>query len=552
MANSNLKSTIAWVLLLAGYPLLLWWHVAGMLQRPHYQFIVVVPLLILALRNSREESPTAAGNFRGSWLILLGFAAALALLLLASAMWSPWAAMISLLAASFCLLWLSTGWNGMQRWLPLWLMSLVLVPLPFGWDERLTLALRGGTTRMTSQVLDFFGRLHVSYMNVIEVPSKKLFIADACSGIHSLFVLMAAGLFWALYARRTFFHTILLLACTFAIVMLENVTRLVVIVMLLPYQIDLSSGPDHAVLGLALFAVSAALIVSTDQLLFFLLPEQLFDRREKQRHTPLITDGESALAPGWARVFAFCLICVFPLASGLQFLRVPGPLPDMTASFRSPDELKTLGKDGMPEQLQGFQRLDYTEVKRVFGDPFGQQSQQWSFASGPLVAQVSIDYPYDGQHDATLCYSQTGWTIQNSGNAEGTSGSSGPQPVAVVRMSRPLDGNAVLMFCQVDQQGAIFAGIKDREPQLKVTDARQRIESLWKGAPVPTGPRPRLPLVQFQLLSRSADKMTDKDIDRLLKFYCEFRQRATESLGLRSSESAPAAAMTSVPSVDAK
>ncbi len=527
---------ISWLMLAAGYPLLLWWHVAGMLQRPHYQFVIVVPLLLFALWNSRSEIGDAVGDFRGAWLIVLSFLGALALLGLASLMWSPWAAMLSLLASSFCLLWMTTGWKGVGRWLPLWLMSFVLVPLPFGWDERLTLALRGVTTRMTSQVLDFFGRLHVTYMNVIEVPNKKLFIADACSGIHSLFVLMAAALFWALYSRRTFLHTIVLLVCAFSIVLLENVSRLVVIAMMLPYQIDLSSGPDHAVLGIVLFACSAGLILSVDQLLYFLLPERIFGvyERSSNRHEPSSGNGQNVLAPAWARVCMFGLLCVFPVASGLQFLRMPGPLPDMTSSFRSPEELKALGKEGMPERLQNFERLEFAEIRRVFGDPFGQQSQQWSYASGPLVAQISIDYPYEGQHDAALCYTQTGWTVEDSRIAGATPESSKTEPVAVVRMTRQLDGNAVLMFCQVDQRGTTFAGVRDRDSQLKLLDARKRFESLWGGSPVPTGPRPLLPLLQFQLLARSAEPITEQEIDRLLQFYCEFRQQAVEKLGIRS------------------
>src|SRR5690606_23901908 len=141
----------------AGYPLLMWWHLAGMLQKPHYQFVIVLPVLLLALLRSREQTQPIRTSYRGAWFFLLGLGAAAALLILASLMWSPWGAMLSAWVAGFCLLWFMTGWGGISTWFPAWLMCGVLLPLPFGWDERLTLILRGFTTRVTSQVLDLFG-----------------------------------------------------------------------------------------------------------------------------------------------------------------------------------------------------------------------------------------------------------------------------------------------------------------------------------------------------------------------------------------------------------
>jgi len=271
------------------------------------------------------------------------------LLVLATWAWSPWLAVLSGLVTSFCVLWLRTGWDGLPRWLSTWLMCWILLPPPFGWDERLTVALRGITTQATSRVLDLFGQLHVSYMNVIEVPQKSLFIADACSGVHSLFVLLAASLFWALLYRRSAIHTLLLMTTTVGVVLLENITRLVVTVLALPWRIDLSSGPDHTALGLILFLASAGLIVSTDQLLLFLLPQR--GVRTALAKTSAVNRMVSqldmtAVPPRWAQNLFISLTPLFGFCGLAQWLSMPGSLPDLTAAFKAAPELKELGKRG--------------------------------------------------------------------------------------------------------------------------------------------------------------------------------------------------------------
>lgn len=544
-------------LLLAGYPILLWWHLSSLLERPYYQFVVVVPILVLMLIRPRGERDELAKEDRWPWVAPAGLAIALALLAAATWKWSPWTAMLSFLIAGFCLLWTSTGGSGMCRWLSAWVMCWILLPLPFGWDERLTVALRGVTTRMTSHALDQFGVLHISYMNVIQVPAKSLFIADACSGVHSLYVLLAASLFWALYYRRAILHTFLLVSGAFAVVLFENITRLVVIVLGLGWRKDLSVGTNHLLLGLLLFMLSVGLIISWDQLLLFLLPGRNSESSDSiaARTAKVAGSAPPGEVPRRAGLAMIVLAPMFFVCGGMQWLLKPSGLPDLSASFRTPATLKELAEAGLPENLAGYNRLGYKHITRVVGDPFGQQSEQWLYGKEPILVQVSIDYPYAGHHDPRVCYSQVGWQI---GSAEvrhvSVRQQAGDQsemvnlveaPVAVVQMSRPLEGEAILMFSLVDQGGRITALLADRSAVPKLDDARRRFQSFFAPRVTSTEAPPQAPLTQFQLLARSAEAMTPVQIEQLVMFYHEFRKHALDQFSQGSATSSPAVTSTS-------
>lgn len=521
---------LQWLLLACSSIIICWFHFSGLLSRPHYQFVVIVPVLVWILWISRDQRAETEPNRSGSNTIaLLCLAICLLGLTASSFLWSPWGAVVCTLGAAFFHLGLSAGWRQIRRWSPAWLICLTLIPLPFGWDDRITVLLRGQTTRVTSQILDFMGILHVSYMNVIEVPSKKLFIADACSGVHSLYVLLAASLFWCLLNHRSILHTLLLMGSTIGVVLFENISRLVIIVAVLGWQIDLSAGPDHAVLGMTLFLASIGLVVSADQFLLFLLPDFTTSfgeskpaiPKKKQDKTPTVLTPATVM-------FAWAVYGLFPLAGVIQFTCMPGPLPSLASSFQSPPTLKSLGKEGLPERIGNFQRIEFNQIDRVFGDPFGQQSQQWVYANGNLVIQASIDYPFDGFHDSTVCYAQVGWKI----NSADTVRSDGVGEFVFSHMSRPLEGEAFLLFSQTAQDGKVYARLKDKATGPRLADARNRIQALLQGPSPSAEPAARLPLIQVQLLARSVGSLTLNDREQVSQFFLQLREHCHIALSL--------------------
>ncbi len=165
-------------------------------------------------------------------------------------------------------------------------------------------------------------------------------------------------------------------------------------------------------------------------------------------------------------------------------------------------DLPSFGENFLPEELAGFQRTGYQEISRVPGDPFGQASQQWTYRNGDLVAMVSLDYPYDGHHDATLCYTNTGWALQ----APDILPVQDNEPaVGRFRMSQALQGNAIVYFSSADLGGHHRVLIKE----LAEGDAGDRAASRFTSfdrqpaASNATAEKMVPPYLQFQLLGRS-------------------------------------------------
>lgn len=521
-------------LVVAGCLPLVFWHFLGLLQRPHYQFVTLLPIAaaLLLFRHRQHVS----GEIRPLAPLPLAMLVASAVsLAVATYYWSPWLGMVSSLLAMYTCLWWAGGQSGLQSWLPAWCLCWLAVPLPFGLDEDLILWLRTITTRLASAVLDELGILHLSYANVIELPLKPLFIADACSGVHSLYVLLAVALFVALWLERGVLHTVLLLAATFVLVLIENVSRIVLIAAGFNWKMDLSDGPDHVVLGIVLFALSIGLVLSADQFLWFVLPRHAAGRIQSGAN-PFAADREAGgrrplRAASWAA--ATVLAAVFPVIGAAEVYRMPKSLPGLAAVWSGVFELPEFGAAALPEKLEEFRRTNYATIQRAAGDPLGHESQQWTYlAPGGATALVSLDYPYGGVHDLCVCYTAIGWTITDKRVLQPHELPDVPGrdlgPVAIAHLERPLYGRAVLMFSLLDSRGTIDAVIKD----LVRGDAANRVNQRLAAVPEAQADAwqavsSKAPYVQFQLLTRFDGPVSDEGMRELTALYCEARQALT-------------------------
>lgn len=528
-------------ILLAGFAPLLYWHIAGLLNRPHYQFLLLLPFAVwmLAASSLREsDDPLPGGTLRSSLVSLAILLLAFAGLAFAVWAWSPWISMISSLFAGLSWLLFRCGISGVRRWGPVWLFLWILVPLPVGMDEDLIVYLRTVTTRLSSGVMDWFGILHQCYANVIQLPAKPLFIADACSGIHSLYVLLAIALFLSMFLRRSLTHTVSLLASTFGVVLLENIARIVTVAAGFQWNRDLSVGFNHTLLGVILFALSGILVVTTDQLLLFLLPEhplqalvQLIRGRRKFAVPPQEVAPRVPIA---LTVVWMALAVCFPVAGLAQVVLMPKDVPVLSILIPTGFELDNFGEDGLPKELMGFKRESFEMIERVEGDPFGKSGQRWVYSGNEVTLGVSIDYPYAGNKDLCECYSLVGWQISDSrqltevevAQLSGVSDSGGP--LAVGDLYRELIGHGLLAFSTVNDQGSVQALIKE----IAKGDVASRTENRWAAAqhqdqgPGNTGAiSSSLPTVQIHLLARSALPLSDADRQRMIAFYVECRKQ---------------------------
>lgn len=540
-------------LVAAGFLPLLYWHFAGLLQRPHYQFLILFPLAIAMVVSTIPADSPRRRTFWGVATAAMMLIIAMAGLGLATWAWSPWLAAVASLFAFAGILLIYGGFSTFLQWLPVWVCCLVLIPIPFGLDEELIVRLRTVTTSMSSALLDQLGVLHQCYANVIQLPQKSLFIADACSGINSLYVLIGLAVFYCMYFRRGVVHTTLLVTSTFGLVLLENVTRIVFVAMALGWNRDFSSGWKHTALGAVLFCISSLLVVSTDQLLSFLLPQELLtrlrdllirrktsDAEPKTAAANTATEGSATSVGGWIAIAA-----VFPLLGAWQFVRMPADAPSLAAIFPASFDLPEFGKDSLPSSIEGYELMGYEMIRRVDGDPFGKAGQRWTFQKGNIQAGISLDYPYDGTKDLTECYSLVGWEIPaqevlSSETLKKMGVESGQGAMAVCQLKREFYGTAELVFSTFDTSGTSEALLKD----VAKGTATDKVSRRWNFArndadtepPVPQTSKHSGPKLQVHLLATGASELTAEERIELLKLFTVCRERIVSKVVAESGQ----------------
>jgi len=321
----------------------------------------------------------------------------------------------------------------------------------------------------------------------------------------------------------------------FFLVILENVSRLCLITAMLKYQIDLSVGVNHTILGAGLFVASLLILVSLDQMIaFFVSPDPKRTRESLlgKLFGPLPPRKPAIRELNWNTFNVFMGAAV--LACGLGLVNVyqsRAEMPDFSTLSQEDIKLPEFGSEGLPKTILGFEQTDYQSVARVPGDPFGQASQQWTYSKEGLTVLLSIDYPYDGIHDLCVCYSQIGWSINNQevlSPAQVQALVPGEKaPIAIGKLSRSLYGHGLLAFSLFDRQGHATAVIKELIQKTASANAmKRRLETdTLNGELLRQKVAP--PYLQVQMLARGADPLNTEQEQDLLRFFIEIRKQLT-------------------------
>lgn len=149
-----------------------------------------------------------------------------------------------------------------------------MVPLPGTLVDALTGPLKYGISAIVVEVLHAGGYPVGRSGVVLTVGPYELLVADACSGLNSMFSLAALGaLFVHLMPRRSRIHTALLVASILPIAFAANTVRVIALV-LITYHFGDAAGQGflHGAAGLVLMAVALTAFFALDRLLAALLP----------------------------------------------------------------------------------------------------------------------------------------------------------------------------------------------------------------------------------------------------------------------------------------
>jgi exosortase len=502
------------LLLALGYlPLLTIFLVDLTRNRPHYQFF---PLALAGAgflgwsRLKEVPRPLEPGNPGLTKLLL---AASLGCLAAATLFWSPWLGTVATFIGGIGVLWWMGGRPLLRAMVPALLLVLTIIPPPMNADTRAIEHLRVLAVTWSSHLLDVLGVTHSLSGNVIELPGQKLLVDEACSGINSVLVTLAACLFYGLWRRRSAVSILVCLGSTLAVVLLGNLARITVGAWLrFRYDIDILSGRPHELVGLVLFVIYLTMIVSTDQVMVFLTtpsrPQPAPPESPPARAAADRKPRSGALTRSWAQAagYGFALLGLVSVGVwAIERQRSKAPIVPPKSALRAGATF------ALPEQIGEWKRLT-TEVPPLQKiETRGIFSQVWHYRRGDTLASLAIDYPFQGYHELAKCYVLRGWDLREQ-RVRIQQGTNAVPPFAEMRMQNDLGMHGTLWYALVDERGR-WLPRPTRGRSLKER-ALERFKTIARRQSV---------TYQVQVLTTSFDPPKPQDLNQVRQFFDEGR-----------------------------
>ena len=265
----------AWVFALVGfaamYAPVYWWAAGGIWQTDdhgHGPIIVAVLVwLFWGLRRKIAESPTQPSPALGWPIFVLGLFVyfvgrvfGISILEFGS---QP------LVVAGALLLMKGTPALRLA-WFPV-LYFIFMIPLPGILVDAITGSLKGWIANIVESALYTVGYPIARSGVILSIGPYQLQVADACSGLNSMFSLSALGtLFMYMMGQKSRLHTAIMLVSILPIAFAANIVRVITLVLVTYYMGDeAGQGFLHGAAGMLLMLVA---------LLFFFLLDRVLDK----------------------------------------------------------------------------------------------------------------------------------------------------------------------------------------------------------------------------------------------------------------------------------
>lgn len=137
------------------------------------------------------------------------------------------------------------------------LVLLLAIPIPSIIFNEITLPLQILASKLASALLPLFGVPVLREGNVIELPSMKLEVAEACSGIRSLISLFTLSIFYGYFLEKSFARRAILALASVPIAIAANAVRILGTGLCVQYwDPDKALGFFHEFSGWLMFLVS--------------------------------------------------------------------------------------------------------------------------------------------------------------------------------------------------------------------------------------------------------------------------------------------------------
>lgn len=263
-------AVIAWfgALLVACYAPVLVRLVRQWISDPDMGHGVFVPLVAayVAWQNRNELLATpAVTNWWGMLLVAWGAAQLLVATLGAELSLARTAFVISVVGV----VWFLGGTHILQRVAFPLVLLFFMVPIPAIIFNQITFPLQLVASRIAELAISLLGIPVFREGNILELPSQRLNVVEACSGIRSLLSLSFLSLVYAhFFDRRSWMKPVLLVA-TVPIAVAANAGRVALTGMLSENKPELAEGFFHGAQGWVIFMVALVLLVVVHRAICF-------------------------------------------------------------------------------------------------------------------------------------------------------------------------------------------------------------------------------------------------------------------------------------------
>lgn len=545
---------ISLVAILAALSVLLTYQIAHLWSRPHFQF---APMAWCAFAVFLFVQHGPIGTVENIWRGRLGKLfcfVGLVLAAMAAQVFSPWLAHV---AAACCI----AGWGllrlpelNMWKWLGWTLLIWCTVPLPGTLDGTVVNTLQRLSSQSASHLLDLCGVLHLRQGNLIEIRNHKLFVDEACSGIDSLYALLAVAIFVALWRQLPLVVGALSLVCVPIFAWFGNVVRLFAITWLLDaYNFDLSHGTAHTILGVVTFGLSAASLFVTSLAfshLFRRLPSAAVARSQTLWHRiynvvvcfpgkpptakeesneyfehPRSDSADKPRAPSVRKTFRISryefagMFVIATVCLGLSIYKVTRSNSGEHISlalphFEQAEVDAAFSKEKLPAALGQANMAHYTKHHRPADTFFGEHSRTWTYHHPICDFQVSVDFPFLGFHPLWICYTTTGNTLMEDPSIIAIPGNDTAQ-ITEMKIIDELGSPAYVWFAFVNQSG------EPLEPSPFKQDLKTTFTGRLLNAFRASVLQPQVVSYQYQLYLPAGRELTVAERKEVLEMFAE-------------------------------
>lgn len=480
-----------WILLLFGVIAnapILWGHFLWMSIVQHFQFFPFAIAAAGALLYSRrtelgnilqarsgtivqtgdsETGEVVSRQFHkpNPWVLFVGFGINAVVLLFCTLVGLSLLAWCNFLFFLVLLVYATYGRDGLWVIVPSLVTLLIMRPLPRGLEDRVTTGMQQLASNLSSYLLDGLGVLHYRSGVVLALANQSFMAEEACSGIRSLFSSITAIVVWGLFNHYHWFRHFVNVAQTVLWVLVFNALRIMLVVFVADKtSFDIATGWAHATLGLVIFLLIFAMVLSTDQLisgLFSKIKDEEFDIVTAETSSVsqigswtdwLRWDGASTQQKFWIGVFGILALLSIRLEAAKGF--------SIFSDTFSEQSMLAPTVDFLPPKIDDWSVQDFEHVHRTEANEMGSDSYRWTLTNGPKTIIVSVDGVFLDHHDLTTCYYFMGWKVQRDvyydSLADQQTGVQGNlKNLTELTMSKLTGETGMVLFSAVDRVGKI-------------------------------------------------------------------------------------------------